>query len=494
VRVKARGSFSRLFGVALSACAGDESIDALPTPVIAIYGPSEETSLVPFPSNRLTAPDPSTRTGLRLDIRADTTGDVLIVNYASIAQRFNELDGFSTSGGFALGFTGALDGSTFAGPQGGKKDRDIDVQAFVARDTPLLLLDIDERSPERGRAIPILPRYYAQPNDGYYEDEFSVVARPLVPLAPKRTYLFAATKALHGADGLSVARSQGTKDFLSDLDSSAYGREVDRGLDVLEASLGVSRDEVVVVSTFTTGSVTDELFALAERVRGEAPPATALPWEMETPPADPDHRVRFRAQFVASEYRSREGTFVIEDGVPKPQSAASIEVFLAFSDASISGPRPVVIFQHGLGGDKDGCWGTAERLSELGVAVIAIDSPEHGFRGEASGDMLSSVLGFFGIDRDTLAFDLGKVRDNFRQMAMDQLELVRFMRSQGGLDLLPIGAPDGIADLDVSQFLYIGHSFGSVQGPTIFALAPEIRHAVWNVGGDVSIARRWNQT
>src|SRR5690606_19465720 len=71
-----------------------------------------------------------------------------------------------------------------------------------------------------------------------------------------------------------------------------------------------------------------------------------------------------------------------------------------------------------------------------------------------------------------------------RQMASDQLELVRLIESLGTLDLLPVGAPDGVPDLDTSRILYIGHSFGSVQGPTIMALAPEIKQAVWNVGGD----------
>jgi hypothetical protein len=123
-------------------------------------------------------------------------------------------------------------------------------------------------------------------------------------------------------------------------------------------------------------------------------------------------------------------------------------------------------------------------VGERGVAVIAIDSPEHGSRGDASGDVAGSVFGFFGIDNDTGEFDIGRARDNFRQMAADQLELVRLVDSLGALDLLPEGAPDGVPDLDVSQIFYIGHSFGSVQGPTVFALAPEIKHAVWNVGGD----------
>ncbi len=42
------------------------------------------------------------------------------------------------------------------------------------------------------------------------------------------------------------------------------------------------------------------------------------------------------------------------------------QFFLAFSDATYSGPRPVAIFQHGLGSDKDSTWGTAQRLASLG--------------------------------------------------------------------------------------------------------------------------------
>jgi pimeloyl-ACP methyl ester carboxylesterase len=224
---------------------------------------------------------------------------------------------------------------------------------------------------------------------------------------------------------------------------------------------------------------------MAKAARASAVPALLEPWSVEAP-IEGDGRVRFRAVYEAPEYRkpAPDGKWQIEGGAPVVQKKVGLEVFLAFADGTKSGPRPVVFYGHGLGGDKDGSWGTAGRLADINAAVIAIDSPEHGSRSEEETNVLSSSFAFFGIDPDTQSFDIRRARDNFRQMASDQLELVRFLGSLGELDLLPPGAPDGIPDLDVSRALYIGHSFGSVQGPTALALAPEISQAVWNVGGD----------
>src|SRR5262249_5670697 len=148
-----------------------------------------------------------------------------------------------------------------------------------------------------------------------------------------------------------------------------------------------------------------------------------------------------------------DGTWQIVDTEPVPQKKVGLEVFLAFSDGTKSGPRPVVIFQHGLGGDKDQCWGTAQRLADLGAAVIAIDAPEHGSRADGK-TPVQSTFAFFGVDPMDDSFDIARARDNFRQMTSDHLEIVRFIRSLGSLDLLPVGAPDGVPDLDVSRILY----------------------------------------
>jgi hypothetical protein len=67
---------------------------------------------------------------------------------------------------------------------------------------------------------------------------------------------------------------------------------------------------------------------------------------------------------------------------------------------------------------------TSARLADINAAVIAIDSPEHGSRAaDPKTDPLLASFSFFGID-------------------------------------------------PVTQSFYIGHSFGSVQGPAIFATAP----------------------
>jgi pimeloyl-ACP methyl ester carboxylesterase len=253
---------------------------------------------------------------------------------------------------------------------------------------------------------------------------------------------------------------------------------------LLNEKIGLPKTSVVLATSFTTASVTEGVLGMAQRARTQPVPALVAPWTVEKP-IEPDGRIRFRASIDVPDYRSAtDGLWHLDGAAPKEQKRVTLELFLAFSNGNQSGKRPVVIYQHGLGGDKDGTWGTTERLAELGCAVVGIDSPEHGSRAPGgSKDPIVAISGFLGVDLAAKSFDVAKAGDNFRQMASDQLELVRFLGSLGQLDLLPEGAPDGVPDLDVSQVLYIGHSFGSVQGATIFAIAPELTHAVWNVGG-----------
>jgi hypothetical protein len=460
-----------------------------PAPSIyAIYGKGTDTSLVPYPSDRYTKADPSSKTGLRVDIGAQSTGDALVLALPDTVAEVNAMDGFSTVGGVAVGFTGPIDihGIVIdedASPPVTDPPRDAD--DYKKAGAPFVLVNVDPNSKQKGTAVGLVPKWWAQAKDDYYKtDEFTLVAQPAEPLRPGTRYLFAVTDALKAADGGAVGASKEMAAVISGDDASPYAAEVRDGLSVLEGSMGVAKDHVVLATAFTTATVHDDLLAAASAARKKDAPAQLEPWTIETP-MEADGRVRFRAVYEAPEYRGADdGKWHIgPDGAPVVQKKVGLEVFLAFSNGMKSGPRPVVFFAHGLGGTKDGNWGTAGRLVDIDAAVFAIDSPEHGSRSVDPSKPIIATFRFFGIDPDTQKFDIEKARDNFRQMASDQLELLRWVKSLGKLDLLPPGAPDGVPDIDVSQFLYIGHSFGSVQGPTIFALAPEIKHAVWNVGG-----------
>lgn len=476
-------------GLAPGGCTDDEIIAPAP-PIEAIYGAPLETQLTPYPSNRYAVADSATATGLRVRISPETTADTIASSFGTVGEQLNEMDGFSTAGGVVVMFTGPIDLrgisiDPLADPPELEPPRDAD--EYKNPGSPLFLINVDPSSPARGTAHGLIPRFWAQAKDDYYTtDEFTLIAQPATPLLPGTRYAFAVTNALKSKGGGAVLRSPAMEALLQGEGDDAYTVEMQAALDEMEASpAAVKRSDIVLATTFTTASILTPTIAMAQAARASAVPAQLEPWSVETP-MEAGGRVRYRAVYEAPEYRkpAPDGRWQIENGAPVVQKKVGLEVFLAFADGTKSGPRPVVIYGHGLGGDKDGSWGTAGRLAEINAAVIAIDSPEHGSRAAGETNVLSSAFAFFGIDSDTQSFDIRRARDNFRQMASDQLELVRFLKSLGDLDLLPPGAPDGVPDLDVSRVFYIGHSFGSVQGPTALALSPEISQAVWNVGGD----------
>ena len=460
------------------ACGSPQAVTPVDPPVVAVFGARATSRLSPFPSDRYTRADATSATGLRVDISPATTNDAVMTAYPKTVGDLNTMDGFSTVGGVYVNFTGGVDPKTFT--------RAID--GYTGADTPAALVDVDDKSPDKGKTVGLLP-LYASTSDGLYDyktEDHTLLFQPARPLRPRTKYLFVLTSAVHTLKGAPITASDDTRATLTTA-TDPHAERVRAGLPILEKATGIPRDKIVLASHFTTATVHDELLAAATAQRALPPPKTTTEFTV-VEASKTDNRVRFSVKFEAPEYRTPKpgGRFVIKDGKPVVQSTVQLEALLAFSDRTKSGKRPVVIFGHGLGGDKDGVWGTAERLADLGVAVISIDAPEHGSRGTgASDNKLAPVFAFFGIDAQTKdeAFVIARARDNFRQMALDQLEIVRLIKSLATLDLLPLGAPDGVPDLDPENIIYVGHSFGSVMGPTVAALAPEIRAAVWNVGG-----------
>lgn len=140
-----------------------------------------------------------------------------------------------------------------------------------------------------------------------------------------------------------------------------------------------------------------------------------------------------------------------------------------------SGPRPaggwpLVMGQHGVNGRNTPRVGTiegyclewAETLARRGLGCIGIDAPNHGHRG--------NFTGFFSID------DLPSIRDRFRQMTFDLLQVERAVVT---IDV----DGDGVPDVAPTKLRYFGNSMGAIMGAGFVPVSNRISSAVLNVPG-----------
>lgn len=183
-----------------------------------------------------------------------------------------------------------------------------------------------------------------------------------------------------------------------------------------------------------------------------------------------------------------------------PVATSSQQVPLLVSVPPLAGMptngHPVVIFQHGFGGNRAAMLFMAETLAAAGLACVAIDMPLHGINsGELLPNGLSIFSGYsqngdlwernFGLDllsntdlspgpdgnadpSGAHFINLTNVavsRDNIRQGIADLLNLKASLE-----DLMIMG----IDRIDESQVHFIGHSLGGIVGTGFVGLSPDL--------------------
>jgi hypothetical protein len=432
--------------LALAGCEGDLPADVEPPPfcdagrTVGLYDPSPEAGLTTFPDDHWTREDGSTRTGLRVDWRADEgTLDAYPPQWQQLALELETLDGFGTTAGIVFRFAGVLD------------------PASVTQDS-VALVALEESGPV---AHTVDIEVFAFPN--------TVILRPHVPLAPG-VRVAAALLDVTGDDGQCVVPSASLQDLLTPGSEAPMAARFAEGLDLL----GAAPEDVAAMTVFTTQSTVWQALDVAEDV---ADRDVALTGPMDCSELD-DGRWRCEGALEVGDYRGADGV-VPSPFTAEPQSTYALPVSVWLPGPLADGPYPVAVAGHGLaGGRNEGNQWSREGLAPIGFAVVSVDAVDHGDHPlrVTEGSMLTRILGFFGIGSAPYVVQGLKMRDNFRQSAWDRIQVHEAI--QRGLDL----DGDGTVDLDGQTTIVAGASLGGMMGTQVLAMSDE-----WD-GGLLQIA------
>ncbi|HVO30063.1 MAG TPA: hypothetical protein VMV18_04980 [bacterium] len=401
------------------------------------------------------------------DVRVDSDGTVSLAGHprptALTDTYLNAIDARQVGFGLAEPIFFLFDGVLEA------PDPSLDTTAL---DAPVYLVDIDPASPAKGTRIPIVTRFETAARATIPANRLVVLPYPGFVLREGTTYAAVVTTRL----GV-VHREPDFNVVLGDTASGIPELEAARTLYAplrawLDEAGGDSRDDVVSAAVFTTGTPTATLARAREVVRAlPAPVASGVALVNQLSGFDVWEGAYDAPNFQtgAVPYLSSGGEIVLGSaGAPVVQRTEPMR----FAFSVPPGPKPasgwpVVIYQHGTGGDyrtfvDDG---TASRLAAQGLAVISTDEVLHGAR-NPGGDPVADVV--------NLANPLS-LRDNARQGAIDDFSLVRLAEG--------LAASSGGITFDPSRVEFMGHNLGGNTGALALADEADVKGAVLSGAG-----------
>ncbi|MBA2462333.1 MAG: Ig-like domain-containing protein [Actinobacteria bacterium] len=472
----------------------------------------------PFPTDRFTTPDASQLTHVRVDLPKPDCG-ARPSDCADI-DVLNDLDGFNLQPRISIPFTGEID------------------PASVSSHTVFLVRLSDD-------AVTGINQIVWEPA----VDTLHVESDEL--LDQHTRYLLVVTTGIRDAEGHPVlpgmrhVQAAGS----SHLGNNTYLAHLNAAL-ARSLPAGVSREDVVVASLFTTQSAT----ALLEQVRVQIKASTPSPASFLLGPGG--HRTVFSLADVTSVAFTRQvrtsatptapmfttsfvptpalsiypgsvgtiafGAYDSPDyetaakvipavgsatGVPAVQGVNRVQFNLFLpSGTPPAGGWPVAIFGHGFGDNMySSPIAVASSMARRGIATIAINVVGHGGGplgtltvSRLSGPAVTLPAGGRGVDQD----GNGAIDSTEGVNAAPPQTLVggRDGLRQTVIDLMQlvreieVGTDvdgNGTRDLDASRIFYFGQSFGGIYGTKFLAVEPNVRLGVPNVPGGaiVEIAR-----
>ncbi len=417
--------------------------------------PGDDFYALPFP-NDLRRHDDGT-----LDLSAFPTNSVIATSVRDVAER--ELDGFGLNQAMFARFSAPLDPASLPTPEDSITDK-----------ASVYLVNIDADSPDRGTRTPVIATFYAEGTHTMGDNRLAVRPVPGFGLDEGTTYALVITTRVRGDNGESVARDGDFDALMGSGGSAAIAKARDVYaplLAYLDETGGDGRGDVASAAVFTTQHATQFGPALRKGVYATpAPVATDVVLGAMT-----DNLTLWTGNYMAPNFQQGEPPYISTGGeivIGADGSAVMTRMEpMRFALTVPAGPTPptgwpICLYQHGTGGDWQSFVedGTADRLAQVGIAVISTDQVLHGDRGKGT----DPSIAFFNFNNPVAG------RDNPLQGAADAWSQQRL-----ALDL-SIADQDRTRTLtfDPDRVYFFGHSQGGLTGPAYIAFEPAVKGAI----------------
>ena len=361
--------------------------------------------------------------------------------------------------------------------------------------SPILLVDVDAGSPEKGRLIPVVAQ--TTQTDPYVPEWLlSVAARPGFVLLPNTRYAVVVRASAHDAAGNDLVRDPA---FARIAQHKPKG-ELEAKADALYAplwdtldGLGIAKGEVVGATVFTTGDVVADLAELSQKLVEKYDIALTNLKPFDDPEVTElcilSGSVEMPEFQVGTPPYNTEGLFTFgSDGLPVEQHKQTVPIKIVLPKVAMpAAGYPLMLNIHGSGGysiamvrpvGDDGQPGVpigpAFPYAARGIAMAGMAMP-------ANPERLPGASETAYLNPNNLA----AMRDTFRQ---GQIELRLFIEALTKLNIDPaalgscagptLPAGQSAFHFDAKNFLVTGQSMGGMYTNIIAATEPLLRAAV----------------
>ncbi|MBJ7328573.1 MAG: hypothetical protein JHC95_01680 [Solirubrobacteraceae bacterium] len=419
---------------------------------------STETCLAPFPSDYWADDDPTSPTGKRANVTDEILRDDLL-HQLPVDEGISPSGIFNGATGFSAGAGAVFEFAQHQGP--------------VPPDGGDLVTAYDLTAGERVPVHAFMSVHARNPLvvGAQQSNVLQVFARSRWPFGHR--IVVAVSTGMGAGDPAYPARAAKAQPGRA----AAYVGEVTTALgaaglapaSVRTATLFTVRNRAEVVDA--TQRLMDDTSSRPHETRDVRPR-----WDLQTPWSG----AIVTGQVRVDNYRTRGGEGPV-DFTGKTRSDQWLPFQLTLPRSAGTTPAPLVIYAHGVSGQKETDILVSQMNASLGLATISIDWPNHGVRSGPDGGYILNLLN---------PGELGTLSGMFNQATLD---LTGLYRAIGGLkvDVLrratavnPIGrGGDGRPDLDTSSISMQGTSLGGVLGMNFAALAPKLDFIDFHVTG-----------